>query len=285
MSEIPSPLNYEVTFDSNRIIKVRGIILDNKGLPNGKAISPATLISSTLLIGNYALSKSGRLQSCAELPLRKRASTNSTKEATQVSSSNRNFSGANASNVGPESSQDYDLPFCANHESFCEWSYCRPAHRQSGCVEFEGGKFGVTINGDPAMYIFSRRSPNMPIQRNSVSFDNLGSLRSGKSQVEAPFDASRNHRMDSSRLGDSMYLVEIVYYLKMETGQVTFYGIIIIFNVDRYFCRHYLHRCLEIYMVSSLELLMVVPNFPIGISFSIWYTLQKLFTNKSTNRL
>lgn len=252
VSDIPSPLNYEVTFDNNRIIKVRGILLDNKGFPNGKAISPTALISSTLLIGNYSLSKSGRLQCCSELPLRKRASTNSTKEATQASNSNRNFSGTNSSNFGTENSQDFDLPFSANHENYCDWSYCRPAHRHGGCIELDGGKFGITIAGDPIMFIFSRRSPAIQVQRNSISFDNLSSLRSGKQgQVDAPFDANRNNRMDSSRLGDSIYLVEIVYYMKMETGQVIFRNnFFITFIVDFVLFRHSLCQCREIYMVN-----------------------------------
>lgn len=218
ISEVNSPLSYEVTYDKNRYLKVRGIILDSKGFPGGKAISPNSSISCTLLAGISPIFKNGTIQTILEnLTARKRASTNS-----RDVSSNTNQSSSRASFVGQSAStevfQDNDLPITLGQESFYEWTTCRPGHRQGpNLFELQDGRFSVAIPGEPVTYIFSRKAPVPHRTHGSRS----GSLATGDPWGGESHRSSMN-RMDSSRSGGMLFLVEIHYFLSIETGQSIF---------------------------------------------------------------
>lgn len=219
-AEFCSPLNYEVSFDANRIVKVRGVVLDSKGNPNGKLINSATTISSTMLVGVYSVLKTGQLQLNADGSiLRKRASTASTKESSQISGSTRSFAASNGLSLS-ENFQDHELHMSSVQESLCDWSHCKHSHRNSTYVELDGGRFGVVIPGEPVMLIFTKKTQvTSSLPRNSVSFDNVHAIKSSKQGFESNLVDMRSNRFEVNRVGE-MLLVEIVYYLRVECGQV-----------------------------------------------------------------
>jgi len=225
LSDISSPLNYEVSFDANRIVKIRGIIVDSKGVPSGKLINPSTTISSTVLAGVYSILKTGQVQCSFESStVRKRASTASTKENTQIAGSTRSFSGSNGiSNNVPENYPD-DLTLTASQESLCDWCNCKFVQRNGNSIDLDEGRFGIILPGEAVMYVFSKKplAPPSTISRNSVSFDNFNNIKSSKQLINTEGSSDyRSNWNESNRFGE-MVLVEIVYYFRIESGQGMF---------------------------------------------------------------
>eukprot|EP01038_Epipyxis_sp_PR26KG_P005836 gene5836-8052_t len=224
-SDMVSPICYDTTSDSNRIVKVRGIILDSKGIPSGVSIAPNRIISNTLLIGVCAVNRFGRINATNEnRPPRRKASITTARETTnQIQSSNRQSMSNNNSlhhSTIQNVIEDIDLPVTYQLDYLYDWSICKPGHRQANTFELEDGKFAVMLKDDPVVWIFSRRMPGV----NGV-FD-ANKRRGSTARQGSMSNVLNNSRSDQSRAGlgsgGSIYLVEIQYYLKIETGQALF---------------------------------------------------------------
>ncbi|CAK9856920.1 unnamed protein product [Sphagnum jensenii] len=84
-----------------------------------------------------------------------------------------------------------DLPVTLNNEHLYDWSVCKPQHRQSNFVILPDNKFAVSVPDQPVTWVFSRtQSP-------------------GDSYVESSHDTKGTA---------VVYLVEVQYYLTIETG-------------------------------------------------------------------
>lgn len=103
-----------------------------------------------------------------------------------------------------------------------DWCSCKPGHRQGNVTELGEGLFSVSVPGDPVVWIFSRRAPGAaPAQRLGRS----GSL--GLGDASSAFGGLGNNspsRNDFSRAGNLLYLVEVQYYFRLETGHVSTYS-------------------------------------------------------------
>lgn len=237
-SDMASPLSYETTSDLNRIFKVRGILLDQRGNPSGQPILPTSVIHSTLMTGICPVTKTGSIQATLEnRPVRRRSSAANPKEAergtastTRGSLANSAGNSINGSMVGGAGGSggdaDFDIPVSLGQESNFEWFTCRPGHRQGNIAEMDDGRFSVTLPGEPIVFIFSRRAPGSsftsgtPVQRLSRAGSLAPVPENTSSSASTFFDSNRNNRMDASRAGNLFYLVEVQYYFRLETGNV-----------------------------------------------------------------
>ena len=88
-----------------------------------------------------------------------------------------------------------DFPACAMSEELQDWSYCVPKDRQNQIYEeLGGGRFSVAITGQPCVWIFNRMS------------EAQGKMMQANQQYIAP------------PRSNIVYLVEVHYYLKLDTG-------------------------------------------------------------------
>lgn len=233
ISDLSSPLSFDTTSDTNRIIKVRGILQDSKGNPCGQAIAQQKVIANTLLAGICPVNRVGEVQGSLEwLPQRRRTSTTTTHKEEPKNVGRASFvssgSGSNASAAAiadAASSSDADLPITLGQEYLYDWAICKPGHRQGNVTELEDGLFAVTIPSEPVVWIFSRRATNgaaAPTTRSSRGGSFSRPSIGGGVGVESWFETSRPNRMDASRSGGMLYLVEIHYYFRLETGNGMF---------------------------------------------------------------
>jgi hypothetical protein len=147
-----------------------------------------------------------------------------------------------------------DIPPTFQHEHLHDWSICKPGHRQGKVVELGDGKFAVEISGEPVVWIFSRSASgslsSTPPAGNVAGGNNKFLTNSiwqnaqqaqqaqahgkqkkptgptGTQQVPStPMSTSESlfattMRSDSSRAGGIVYLLEVHYMIRLQTGQV-----------------------------------------------------------------
>jgi hypothetical protein len=198
-------------------MKVRGIVLDSKGLPSGKMVNPNASIVCTLLAGISPIYKNGSLQTIFDGPfsIRKRNST-STRDVSASTDRTGRASFVSSNLASAEVFQDNDLPITLGQEQAYDWTTCRSGNRQgTNLYELEDGKVAVAIPGEPVVFIFSRKAPI----GSSIS-SKTGNASRSNSLTQDPWGGDRANRMDASRAGGVLYLLEIQYYLSIETGQV-----------------------------------------------------------------
>jgi len=220
VSGIPHPLCTDCTTDANRLVKVRGIIVDGRGLPTGHPIASNRIISNTLMLGASPVNRNGTVTNINE-PLRqfkrKSASTipavgNNANPRESIAGAPRRLSATPATGASTYDFTDFDMPITYQIESYFDWSTCKPGHRQSNTRELGDGLFAVEIAGEPVVWIFSRNIPNF------TGAGKKGKAEMNNSRLNASLGSSRS---DSSRAGAGfVYLIEIHYYLRLETGQV-----------------------------------------------------------------
>lgn len=214
MSEIVSPYTFDTISDECRIFKVKGVVLDNRGIPFGQAISQTKVISNTLMAGTCPIMRNGRVHGSVEKSTKRRPST-----ATKVVDNNNNTNLRQTMTTNPLNepvNSDSDLPVTFQQENSFDWSVCKPLHRQTTVVELENSQFAVTIAGEPCVWIFSRKSP---AEIANVGSSYRGSRHMSIGQLNDQYFPSNRH--DSSRIGGIVYLLEVQYYFKIVTGHVS----------------------------------------------------------------
>lgn len=235
-----SPLSFEISSDSNRILKVRGLVLDTRGLPNGKLISPNMTLFITLMAGVCPIFKSGRVQPFSDLrgnsSSRRRASTSATTNAAAtsgVSSTTGTGRGSVSATSGSphtiptveDASSDQDMPNSFGQESLYEWFLCKPSQRQGQLIqEGDTNRYFLALPGEPVVFVFERRqvqpTPNQrPSRSGSISkmgAENMNWTESGRVNSYNFGSSAANPRIASA-----LYLVEVQYYLRFETGMVS----------------------------------------------------------------
>jgi hypothetical protein len=219
-SELPSAPSGDVSSDTLRIARVRGVVIDDRGLPSAVAIAPDRILSTCLLIGVCPVYRDGRVYSN---PPSSSAGGNGapTNGASVAAAMDTKFSSAsnmatqrrryvrNGDNTGiffnmeaqtGTIAESVDPPLTYQTEHLQDWTYCKPAQRQSVAQQKElgGGCFSVEIAGEPVVWIFSRYPPGTEkvpeVERSSVS---------------------------GSQNGAVVYLVEVHFLLRLVTGDPT----------------------------------------------------------------
>jgi hypothetical protein len=234
-SDLACPSSGDMTSDNLRIIKVRGIVLDNKGNPFPQPILNDRTIMTSLLCGVCPVMKDGTVapssDASAALPQNQSFSVPSSgpsiptenkaiphnsihrrrKSLLRAPYSSSDLRGIRSSYSDPppidlSSNQDPPLTLLSDHLQ--DWVKCKPSHRQklrqadvgvaSNSFSTEEDRFAVEIPDEPVVLIFSRQPPR---------------LKAGGGATPPP-----RYNMNSH----AAYLVEVHYYLKLQTGQSTF---------------------------------------------------------------
>lgn len=227
---MPSPLCYETTSDQTNLIKVRGIVLDNRGFPTGHPVPYTKVVSSTLLAGVCPVTRSGRALSPGEVKVQRRKTTVSegAYEAVSRMSAITPSNASLAESPLPNGANAYDLPVSFHLDGSYDWTNCKANHRQNNITELPDGQFSVTVPGEPVVLIFSRRSPTTPMNVTSGRAGRMGSsalqpIAENASRPPSggisPHSAANNNR-DAARSGAVVWLVEVQYFFRLETGYV-----------------------------------------------------------------
>jgi rapamycin-insensitive companion of mTOR len=241
ISDYRSSLSYEITSDTNRIFKVKGIVLDGRNQPTGQAILPTTVIHSTLMAGICPITKAGDIQNLNDAArTRRRSSADSSMMNNGSNAGNRTGGASGNSNQGTtrgsitgniglignplDGGLETDTPISLGIEQYFEWITCQPGHRQGHMTELEDGRYAVTLPGEPIVFIFSRRVPGASFTAASgaVSGGVGRQTRTGSmmKDSEALFEMNRANRTDTSRAGSLLFLMEVHYYFRLKTGMV-----------------------------------------------------------------
>lgn len=225
-SDLGCPASNDMTSDAVRLVKVRGIVMDSKGMPSGYAVMNDKTIMSTLFCGVCPVTKAGTVLSPSDSPgsagnltaggggdadvrasvaaqhhsiHRRRKSVATVKS----SYSTPDLLGirSSLSDAPFDAASTVDVPLSLLSGHLQEWVKCKPSHRQKTRQLSQPGsegddKFAIEVPGEPAVFIFSRYPPNMkPTDKQSSRYN-----------PNAPV----------------AYLVEVHYILRLQTGQSAF---------------------------------------------------------------
>ena len=254
-SDLISPYKNDVLSDGARVVKVRGLILDAKGVASGIAIdAEKVIIHSSLLLGVCPVRKDGTVVKVSDFRTLSRVKNSTIRKAKNppppvpaapkepLGNRMRSYSGSSTHSVSfnaggrsglgppepPVTSLGAPPPVTAatnrdfeprpgqsvrknstivGLDHLYDWSVCKPGHRTI-TTEIGEGRFTVEIAGEPVIWIFAR-SLNPVVSRPSGKRD-LSFFNGGRAS-------------DTSRAGGFIYLVEVNYFLRLETNAVLFF--------------------------------------------------------------
>ena len=212
MSTLPFPLEAEVSCDALRTVRVKGIVVDAKGLPTGYPISANKVISCCLLAGTSSVQRTGKVVQVshnisANLSNSRRRSMNV--NAGQYTARTT----ATQSYLPTDLSSPEDLPITLNCDHLHDWSVCRPNHRYSLLTPLEDGRLAVSVPEHPVTWVFSRT--------NNSTGGGMTERGSDPPTADQTSATSTTTGAGGGSGGGNLYLVEIHYHLKLETGLVS----------------------------------------------------------------
>ena len=198
--------------DANRCAVVRGIVLDGRGLPTGHPIAANKVIQNCLLAGVCPVSRRGVVGSSAGLDResrnqRRRSSTTSGLPGGSSAGPRDNATQARSRpSITASELISEEIPITYQAEHLFDWSICKPNHRSNNVTKLKDGRFAVEVAGEPVRWIFSRSLPGSQQRAESIFIDEMG---------------DGTNRVDASKTGGFVYLTEIHYYVRFETGLVS----------------------------------------------------------------
>jgi len=247
-SDLVMPATSEITADKNRFIKIRGFVLDEKGLPGGRAIKEGKVLGSSLMLGACPVSKKGEVspsvQGGGQLISFEQARRNTATNLT-VPPMRRASLGVDPTSPSgvPSHLDESDTPPTYMLEALYDWTVCNPIDNGIGNAVFTDlseTQFSVEIPGEPCKYIFSREKmttsiaadavggPALPQKRSSI----VNSLITGVSIIPGLGGITRKSIIDPTpqpqeqyyeRVDEkTVYLLEVQYYIAIKTGQGPF---------------------------------------------------------------
>ncbi len=238
-SDLVIPAVNDICTDANRFMKVRALVLDEQGLPGGRAIKDGCAVASTLMVGVCPVNKTGGMKTCTRVSTSAGISiTTSFEQAKRYLQATQN-----QNKLPPEMNgvSDKESPPTYQLEELYDWTLCRPYSGLYGTgkvTAIDDNFFSMEIPGEPCKFIFSKTKPitsfaadavgggvvsNKATSRGSLS-SLLGMSGIGRSSLTAPsIYASRESENENMTFGSSdIYLVEIQYYLAVYIGHSHF---------------------------------------------------------------
>mmetsp|Transcript_21477 Transcript_21477/g.31154 ORF Transcript_21477/g.31154 Transcript_21477/m.31154 type:complete len:1569 (+) Transcript_21477:93-4799(+) len=228
-SELGCPASNDMTSDTLRLVKVRGVVLDKQGIPSGHAVMNDRTLMSALLCGVCPVKRDGVV-----MPSEERSTSSSNPISNTTSGDMRGSLGNSTVNhsihrrrksvaaakssysspdllgsvrgsycePAPEWSTSGDVPLTFLSDHLQDWTKCKPSHRlKLRQIDIPGtDRFAVEISGEPTVFIFSRNAPS-----------SKGSDRHAQTRID-----SRPQQPSVA------YLVEVHYVLRLQTGQAAF---------------------------------------------------------------
>lgn len=205
------------------------MVLDNRGFPTGHPVPYNKVVSSTLLAGVCPITRTGRALNPGEMKVQRRKTSVSEGAYEAVSRMSAIVPPSNASLAEsplPNGANSYDLPVSYHLDAPYDWTSCKSSHRQNNSTELPDGLFSVTVPGEPVVLIFSRRSPSNTTSGNSTSM-RLGRGSSVGNQLPSvpenpgrPPSGTPKAAGGKVSSGGVVWLVEVQYFFRLETGQV-----------------------------------------------------------------
>ena len=221
-SELKMPACSDVTHDGNRIVRVRALVLDEKGMPTGKMVASNKSVANCLLAGIAPVSRDGLVFNMGvkdQRPSRRKSANNNMTTMAKRQSIITLPSSAAASTSSAAAAPEVDEPVTVTFDSVAyDWSTCKPGHRQGKVIELGDNKFAVEVEGEPCTWIFSRSPPGAPTHVLRSRTGSMGNVFGGSDAASM----LSGRASDASRMGSgsNFYLLEVVYYFRIETGQV-----------------------------------------------------------------
>lgn len=200
-SELASTGSNEMTSDAHRLVRVKGVVLDARGIPSPYPVPNDKTLSACLLCGINPVHRDGRVYPTQSVSTpdacRSHIPLNSLQRRRQVAKASFGLESIGhgrvlnhmRSSLTGETGDVTEYPITYQVENLQDWSSCKPSVRQSRQIEMGGGKFAVEIPGDPVVWIFSRSSSTASTAKASTHY---------------------------------VYLVEIHFILRLQTGQNMF---------------------------------------------------------------
>ncbi len=235
-SNLSSPITSLITTDRSRIVTIRGIIVNSQNVPTSVQINPNYIIDSCLLVGVNPVHRNGSIKG-----LFSSADCRSPRKV-NVNLSTSNSSGINNNNMYRPSRSNNTInfdtvehPVTYQSESYHDWTHCKPSDRQIHIIELSNNHFAVDMPDEPVRLIFSRVVPiydrsNRPnyhdVKSNNTnqSTEISSKRRSGsfhRNDIDIYTDISNLNR-NNVKINGPVYLVEVQYFLRIETGMGSF---------------------------------------------------------------
>jgi rapamycin-insensitive companion of mTOR len=240
-SDLACPSSGDMTSDNLRIIKVRGIVLDSKGNPFPQPILNDRTIMTSLLCGVCPIMRDGTVVPSSEwlspqvsnpsynnltagssAPSESKSSNSNVphnsihrrrKSVLKSSYSTSDMRSIRSSYSDPpplDLGSTQEPPVTLLSDGAQDWVRCKPSHRQkirqsdvgssSASFSTDDDRFSIEIPGEPVVLIFSRYPPR---------------LKAGNNDRNTPPPRYNGN-------SHAAYLVEVHYYLKLQTGQSSF---------------------------------------------------------------
>jgi hypothetical protein len=210
---MPSPASCDYIGVMDRRVLVRGVVIDGRGLPTAHPIAANKIIQNCLLSGVCPVNRRGLIGNAnapagEARPQRRRSATaNAAATSTHSHGSTQPYPGRESLSARSrpsvtEITVDELSPVSYQSEQSFDWSVCKPNNRQANVIKLKDNKFAVEVSGEPVRWIFSRSLP--------------GSLYSAI--IEEHNDGT--NRVDATRTGGFVYLLEVQYHIRLDTGLV-----------------------------------------------------------------
>jgi hypothetical protein len=234
-SNLSSPITALVTTDRSRIVTIRGIIVDHQNIPTSVQVNPNYIIDTCLLVGVNPVHRNGLIKglfSSSDCRSPRKVNVNLYTSGNS-SINNNNMYRPNRSN-NTMNLETVEHPVTYQFESYHDWTHCKPADRQIHVVELSSNLFAVDMPSEPVRFIFSRVSPAhdrsnqtnyQDVKANSAnSSADVTKRRSGsfhRNDIDIHMDTNIVNR-NNLKINGPVYLVEVQYFLRIETGMGTF---------------------------------------------------------------
>eukprot|EP00605_Chrysophyceae_sp_TOSAG23-4_P002480 GSChrysophyteH1.ASY1.ANO1.2743.1 assembled CDS len=188
-SDLAMPSVSDISTDYNRFVKVRGMVLDDFGMPSGRVIKNERSVASTLMIGLCPVTSDGSMKTSVFQEGSNGENVLSFEQAKR--SVTAQLSGTQHPEMNGVRSGDYPPTYLL--ENLYDWTSCKPYTGKFGVevfTEIDENYFSIEIPNQPCKFIFSRSKP---------------------------VTVARNISDESS--SNMLYLVEVQYYISVYTGQ------------------------------------------------------------------
>lgn len=216
---------------------VRGVVLDGRGYPTGHPIASNRAIQNCLLAGVCPVHRNGRVfpitQDREIRAIRRKSSTTNANNiaVSNVGSGGRESMGPTQRGVRPSVSANNlensqlagggadELAVTYQLENLHDWSVCKPGHRQCNVIPLSDNRFAVEVSGEPVRWIFAT---SLPPSITHAGTTPITTARPAVTIVEDVLSGrDGRNRLDTSATGGYVYLVEVHYHLRLETGLVS----------------------------------------------------------------
>jgi hypothetical protein len=177
-------------------------------MPSGQPIAANRIIATTLTVGTCAVFKGN-------------GGTIKSTEADREIRPSRRKSSSSASAESPVSSSVNadEIPLTQNFDHLFEWTFCKPGNRQQNMLTaISENRFAVDIVGEPVTFIFTKDLTEFH-KRDAE-------LEGRRSSIVSKIIPSRP-QVNPAVAGTMLYLVEVQYHIRLETGLVSTYILVL----------------------------------------------------------